>query len=60
MFQIKEIVKTSGEGRTVNWGECYGTVVNISDTSVFVIWHETAFEDEMSFDEVISTGEFAE
>lgn len=60
MFQIKEIVKTSGKGRTVNWPENVGTVTKVTEESVFVQWHDCALEDEMHFDELVSTGAFAD
>jgi hypothetical protein len=55
MFQVKEIVKTSGKGRTADWPEHIGTVTRVTKESVFVQWHKYAVEDEMSFDELIST-----
>ena len=56
MFQVKDIVKPSGKGRTKTWGNMKGTVTNVSDRSVFVIWHGTCVEDELDFDEVIKIG----
>ena len=58
MFRIKEIVKPSGNGRTADWPEHVGTVTRVTKESVFVQWHDCAVEDEMSFDELISTGAF--
>ena len=60
MFQVKEIVKTSGKGRTADWPDHIGTVTRITKESVFVQWHNYAVEDEMSFDELISTRTFAD
>ena len=60
MFQIKEIVKPSGNGRTVDWPENLGTVTKVTKVSVFVQWHDCAVEDEMTFDELVSTGTFAD
>ena len=59
MFKTKETVKPSGKGRTNGWGEIYGTITRVLEKSVIVQWHDTAVEDEMLFDELISTGEFA-
>jgi hypothetical protein len=58
MFQIKEIVKPSGKGRTADWPEQVGTVTKVTIKSVFVQWHDCAVEDEMNFDELVSTGTF--
>ena len=60
MFQIKEIVKPSGKGRTVEWPEHFGTISRVTAESVFVQWHDCAVEDEMTFDELVSTGTFAD
>jgi hypothetical protein len=60
MFQIKEIVKPSGKGRTVEWPEHFGTISRVTAESVFVQWHDCAVEDEMNVDELISTGAFAD
>jgi len=60
MFQIKEIVKPSGKGRTAGWPQDLGTVTNVTKESVFVQWHHCAVEDELNLDEVVSTGTFAE
>lgn len=59
MFIVKEIVKTSGKGRTAGWGEQYGTVVKALENTALVQWRDSAVEDEMQFDELVSTGEFA-
>ena len=58
MFQIKEIVKPSGKGRTADWPTNVGTVTKVTAESVFVQWHDCAVEDETIFDELISTGTF--
>jgi hypothetical protein len=58
MFRIKEIVKPSGKGRTADWPEQVGTVAKVTAESVFVQWHDCAIEDEMKFDELVSTGTF--
>jgi hypothetical protein len=58
MFQIKEIVKPSGKGRTAYWPEHIGTVTRVTRESVFVQWHDCAIEDEMNFDELVTTGTF--
>jgi hypothetical protein len=60
MFQVKEIVKTSGKGRTADWPEHIGTVTSVTKESVFVQWDNYAVEDEMSFDELFSTRTFAD
>ena len=57
MFRTKEIVKTSGRGRT-DWPEQVGTVTKVTAGSVFVQWHDCAVEDEMDCDERVSTGTF--
>ena len=56
MFRIKEIVKPSGKGRTADWPEHPGTVTKVTAESVFVQWYDSAVEDEMSFEELVSTG----
>jgi len=58
MFRIKEIVKPSGKGRTADWPEQVGTVTRVTAGSLFVQWHDCAVEDEMDFDELVSTGAF--
>ena len=60
MIQVKEIVKPSGKGRTADWPQDLGTVTKVTENSVFVQWHDCAVEDELKFDEVVSTGTFAE
>jgi len=60
MFQVKEIVKASGKGRTADWPEHIGAVTRVTKESVFVQWHNYAVEDEMGFDELISTRTFAD
>ena len=56
MFQVQDIVKPSGKGRTKTWGNMKGTVTNVSDHAVFVIWHGTCVEGELDPDEVIKIG----
>jgi hypothetical protein len=60
MFKVKEIIKTSGRGRTASWEEQTGTVTKVLESTVLVQWHDSAVEDEMKFDELISTGEFTD
>lgn len=60
MFQVKEIVKPSGKGRTKDWPKNLGVVTRVTQDSVFVQWQNCAVEDDLKFDEVISTGAFAE
>jgi len=60
MFQVKEIVKPSGKGRTADWPEHLGTVTRVTAESVFVQWHDYAVEDEMKFDELVSTDTFSD
>ena len=60
MFRIKEIVKPSGKGRTADWPDNSGVVTRVTQESVFVQWLDCAVEDEMKFDELISTGAFAD
>jgi hypothetical protein len=59
MYKVKGIVKTSGAGRTATWGAQYGTVVKVLENTALIQWHDSAVEDEMEFNELISTGEFA-
>jgi hypothetical protein len=35
-----------------------GTVTRVSESSVFIQWHDCAVEDELDFDEIVSTGTF--
>jgi len=58
MFMVGEIVKPSGKGRTATWEGMVGTVTHVSERSVFVQWHDCAVEDELDFEEVVSTGTF--
>ena len=58
MFLVGEIVKPSGTGRTATWDGMVGTVVRVEGTSVFVQWHNCAVEDELDFEEVVSTYTF--
>src|SRR5438034_8970928 len=58
MFIVGEIVRASGRGRTATWENTCGTVTRVGERSVFVQWHNCAIEDELDFDEVISTGTF--
>jgi len=58
MFRVKEIVKTSGKGRTADWPEQVGTVTGVTAGSVFVQWHDCAVETEMNYGELVSTGAF--
>ena len=60
MLRVKEIVKTSAKGRTADWPEHIGTVTRVTKDSVFVQWQNYAVEDEMSFDELISTRTFVD
>jgi hypothetical protein len=60
MLRIKEIVRRSGKGRTADWPEHVGTVTRVTAESVFVQWHDYAVEDEMTFDELLSTDAFAD
>ena len=58
MFLVGEVVKPSGKGRTATWEGMVGTVVRVEGTSVFVQWHNVAVEDELGFEELVSTGTF--
>ncbi|OFV98870.1 MAG: hypothetical protein A3H28_14995 [Acidobacteria bacterium RIFCSPLOWO2_02_FULL_61_28] len=58
MFLVGEVVRPSGTGRTATWEGMIGTVVRCEGTSVFVQWHNVAVEDELGFEEVVSTGTF--
>jgi hypothetical protein len=58
MFFVGEVVKPSGKGRTATWEGMVGTVTRVVGKSVFVQWHNVAVEDELDFDELISTGTF--
>jgi hypothetical protein len=58
MFFVGEVVKPSGNGRTATWEGMAGTVTRVEGASVFVQWHNVAVEDELEFEEVVSTGTF--
>lgn len=60
MFRVNEIVKPSGKGRTAEWSQQTGTVTRVTAESVFIQWDDCAVEDEMAFDELASTGAFAD
>lgn len=60
MFQIGEIVKPSGLGRTGAWGEMFGIVTEVSAEFVYVAWYGLEFEDEMRHFELVSTRQFAD
>ncbi len=54
-FEPKDIVVVSGVGRTKDWDKnLRGTVLRIDEktNSVFVIWHGTCVEDEMTPEEL--------
>jgi hypothetical protein len=57
MFKVKEIVKTSGKGRTADWDEQIGIVTKVLENTVLMQWHNLAIEDEMGFDQLVPTGE---
>jgi hypothetical protein len=46
------IVRSSGKGKTKTWGNHIGKVTKVKGNSVFVIWENTSFEDEMKMEEV--------
>ncbi len=51
------IVRVSGKGRTASWPKTdEGTVVRVSKGSVFVQWHNSCVEDQMSPGELVFTG----
>jgi hypothetical protein len=58
LFFVGEVVKPSGKGRTATWEGMVGTVTRVEGTSVFVEWHNVAVEDELEFEDVVSTGTF--
>jgi hypothetical protein len=58
MFFVGEVVKPSGEGRTATWEGMVGTVTRVEGKSVFVQWHNVAVEDELDFEELVSTGTY--
>jgi hypothetical protein len=58
MFFVGEVGESSGKGRRATWDGMVGTVVRVEGTSVFVQWHNVAVEDELDFEEVVSTGTF--
>ncbi len=60
MFMVGEIVKPSGTGRTATWEPICGTVTEVLERSVLVQWHNVAVEEELTFDEVVSTHTFAQ
>jgi len=47
MFFVGEVVKSSGRGRTTTWEGMVGTVTHVSESSVFIQWHDVAVEDEL-------------
>ena len=57
---VGEIVRPSGKGRTTTWEGMVGTVTRVTEGSVFVQWHNVAVEDELAFEEVVSTHTFSE
>jgi hypothetical protein len=59
MYIVGEIVKPSLEGRTATWHGMVGTVVRVEGLSIFVQWHNTAVEEELSVDELVSTHTFS-
>jgi hypothetical protein len=46
------IVRSTGKGKTKSWGNYIGKVTKVQGNSVFVIWENTSFEDEMKMEEV--------
>ena len=46
------IVRSTGKGKTKTWGNYIGKVTKVQGNSVFVIWENTFFEDEMKMEEV--------
>jgi hypothetical protein len=60
MFRVKEVVRPSGKDRTAGWPRQAGTVTKVMADSVFVQWDDCAVEDEMTFDELVSTGTFSD
>ena len=60
MFMVGEIVRPLGAGKTATWENMAGTVTRVSESSVFVQWHNVAVEDELDFEEVVSTHTFSE
>ena len=58
MFLAGEIVTPSGRGRTATSENMAGTVTRVSEGSVFVQWHNCAVEDELDYEELVSTGTF--
>ena len=60
MFMVGEIVRPSGAGKTATWENMAGTVTRVTEGSVFVQWHNVAVEDELAFEEVVSTQTFNE
>jgi hypothetical protein len=57
---VGEVVKPSGNGRTATWEGMVGTVTRVEEASVFAQWHDVAVEDEMDFEELVSTSTFSE
>ena len=45
-------ITVTGIGRTATWGNCIGTVTRATKRSVYVVWDNTHFEDEMRYQEV--------
>ena len=46
------IVRSTGKGKTKTWGNHIGKVTKVQGNSVYVIWENTSFEDEMKMEEV--------
>ena len=55
MFMVGEIVRPSGKGCTATWEGMVGTVTRVGEGLLFVQWHNVAVEDELAFEEVVST-----
>lgn len=58
-MQVMDIVVPSGRGRTRGWRRTEGTVTKVTGDSVFVQWHGTCVEDQLSPSEVTATGRTA-
>lgn len=54
MFKVGQRIRTSGLGRTANWPDATGTVVDVFDDSrsVAVVWDGGWVEDEMDLTEI--------
>jgi hypothetical protein len=58
MFRVQGNRQALGQGANGSLAGAIGTVTSVTAGSVFVQWHDCAVEDEMDFEELVSTGAF--